>query len=62
MDDWKLINRGALRTKCQSGFYLAWRLIDPAAGAKLFVCETSNLPPSKEGGEGDGGREIQMDA
>jgi len=33
--------------------YLAWRLISPAATAKLFSFRTSNLPPSKEGGEGD---------
>ena len=38
--------------------YLAWRLIDPAAEAKLFVFRTSNLPPSKEGGEGDCGHAI----
>jgi len=37
---------------------LAWRLTDPAAEAKLFVFRTSNLPPSKEGGEGDCGRAI----
>jgi len=35
--------------------YLATALIVPAA-AKLFVFRTSNLPPSKEGGEGDCGR------
>ncbi len=33
--------------------YLAWRLISPAAVAKLFNFRTSNLPPSKEGGQGD---------
>jgi hypothetical protein len=42
--------------------YLAWRLIDPAAEAKLFSLRTSNLPPSKEGGEEDCGRANQMDA
>jgi len=42
--------------------YLAWRLIDPAAEAKLFVFRTNNLPPSKEGGQGDCGRANQMDA
>ena len=48
---WKFINRVALRTTCQIVFYLAWRLTDPVAEAKLFVFGTSNLPPSKEGGE-----------
>jgi len=33
--------------------YLASRLISPAAKAKLFSFRTSNLPPSKEGGQGD---------
>jgi len=35
--------------------YLAWRLIDPVAEAKLFSNRESNLPPSKEGGQGDCG-------
>jgi len=42
--------------------YLAWRLISPVAIAKLFIFRTNNLPPSKEGGEGDCGRANQMDA
>jgi hypothetical protein len=33
--------------------HLAWRSISPAALAKLFSFRTSNLPPSKEGGQGD---------
>ena len=33
--------------------YLAWRLISASATAKLFSFGTSNLPPSKEGGQGD---------
>ena len=41
--------------------YLAWRLIGPAAVAKLFNFRTSNLPPSKEGGKGDCGRANPMD-
>jgi len=50
MDDLLSANRGALQTTCQIVFYLAWRLVDPAAEAKLFVFRTSNLSPSKEGG------------
>ena len=42
--------------------YLAWRLIGPAATAKPFSNRTSNLPPSKESGQGDCGRANQMDA
>jgi len=42
--------------------YLAWRLLSPVAIAKLFSNRESNLPPSKEGGEGDCGRANQMDA
>jgi hypothetical protein len=42
--------------------YLAWRLISPVATAKLFSLRTSNLPPSKEGGEGDCGRTNKLDA
>jgi|GEM_PF-1990326 len=42
--------------------YLAWRLISSAAIAKLFTFGTSNLPASKEGGEGDCSRANQMDA
>jgi hypothetical protein len=42
--------------------YLAWRLIDPAAAAKPFSFSSSNLPPSKEGGQGDCGRANKMDA
>ena len=61
MDNSKLINQGALQTTCQIVFYLAWCLIDPAAAkAKLFVFKTSNLPPSKEGREGDCGRAKHM--
>jgi len=37
---------------------LAWCLTDLAAEAELFVFRTSNLPPSKEGGQGDCGRAI----
>jgi len=55
-------NRGALQTTCQIVFYLAWRLIGPVATAKLFSFRTSNLPPSKEGGQGDCGRANPMDA
>jgi len=42
--------------------YLAWRLISPAAIAKLFIFSSSNLPPSKEGGQGDCGRANKLDA
>jgi len=31
-------------------FYLAGRLMDPAAEAKLLAFRTSNPPPSKAGG------------
>ena len=50
MDDSMSANQGLLRTTCQIVSYLAWRLIDPAAVAKLFAFRTSNLPPSIEGG------------
>jgi len=48
MGDSMSANRGALQTTCQIVSYLAWRLIDPAAEAKLFVLRTSNLSPSKQ--------------
>jgi len=57
-----LPNPGAPQTTCQIVFYLAWCLIDPKAEAKLLVFRTSNLPPSKEGGQGDCGRVNQMTA
>jgi len=41
--------------------FLAWRLIGPVAIAKLFIFRTSNLPPSKEGGEGDCVRANKLD-
>ena len=41
--------------------YLAWRLISSAAVAKPFTFRTSNLPLSKEGGQGDCGRVNEMD-
>jgi hypothetical protein len=44
-----------------NGCYLAWRLISPVATAKLFSFKTSNLPPSKEAGQGDCGPPNQMD-
>ncbi|MCK4294356.1 MAG: hypothetical protein KAY65_14250 [Planctomycetes bacterium] len=34
----------------------------PAAAARLLGFKTSNLPPSKEGGQGDCGHSNQMDA
>jgi len=37
-------------------------LTGPAAAAKPFSFRTSNLPPSKEGGQGDCGRANKMDA
>jgi len=40
---------------------LATALIGPAAAAKPFSFRTSNLPPSKEGGQGDCGRANKMD-
>jgi hypothetical protein len=43
-------NQSMFKTTCKTVFYLAWRLIDPAAELKLFVFRTSNLSPSKEGG------------
>jgi len=41
---------------------LATALIGPAAAAKPFSFSSSNLPPSKEGGEGDCGRANKLDA
>jgi hypothetical protein len=43
-------------------WYLAWLLIGPAAIAKLFTFPAGNLPPSKEGREGDCGCANPMDA
>jgi len=42
--------------------YLARLLNSSAAIAKFFAFGTSNLPPSKEGGQGDCGRANQTDA
>jgi hypothetical protein len=42
--------------------YLAWCLISSAAIVKLFTFGTSNLPASKEDGQGDCGRANQTDA
>jgi hypothetical protein len=42
--------------------YLAWRLISLVAIVKLLSFRTSNLPASKEDGQGDCGRANQMDA
>ena len=41
---------------------MATALIGPAAAAKPFSFSSSNLPPSKEGGEGDCGRANKLDA
>jgi len=41
---------------------LATALIGPAATMKPFSFSSSNLPPSKEGGEGDCGRANKFDA
>jgi len=40
---------------------LATDLISPAVSAKLFINKKSNLPPSKEGGQGDCGHANRED-